>query len=694
MTGLVEILKNFCLSLSTQDRTSTDSILKGVNGRDGFGPKLRSWLESSRDVFPETVRVEFTEHISDRGVDVYIEGQATQTGVGFQIKSDNDVRDENFLPNLKRQVTDARAYANLKLYIIVMACSTENFGKIQFALNEELNQWRAGIPEIILLVPGKAASLYQHCDSQLSKDELGRLLKDRSWNRFFVESGAIDRENEFLNHWSGLDPQERFAAPRNLERIENSLARYPLTVLVGPPTIGKTYTTAQLLYEHFKQGGSVEWIAPPGQEPANFIVTVGGTPRNFTQRVHALARRLGMVPSQPPRNRWEFIAARLQAGSLIFIEDPFGRTEEEFRSSLHTYDFFDLDGCIEGILKEQSAQDCRLIMTSRHALLDAWLEERRRKLGQEHITIPEGMNVIHLGPDNYRGIWFRNSGPLFDLASKLMRSSGKVNEKDIEELSATLAEGLDTPQAVEFVIASLPQHVDKEAIQRSIENFPRDALQQIQVLCEANNDSERLFLWVLSESSTGHAIADFATMYAQLYHAMRLTGDAAMDDVAARAKYDLLYYPRDYNETNAVYGEDRKPLRWGVYLSAAHPSIIEESRRQVTHNGNGFLNRFAHSLLNLRGDPLLQAYLDRVAYFLAEELDSLDNTAIEQLSLILPDVIKPTFGMEKNIFDLLLRRLDQLPDALHQALIEAVQNGDPLLATKACDHFRYSSVPR
>jgi hypothetical protein len=65
-----------------------------------------------------------------------MEGQQSHAGVGFQIKSDNDLRDTDFLPNLKRQITEARAYAALKLYIIVLACSPDYYQRVQYALTK------------------------------------------------------------------------------------------------------------------------------------------------------------------------------------------------------------------------------------------------------------------------------------------------------------------------------------------------------------------------------------------------------------------------------------------------------------------------------------------------------------------------------------------------------------------------------
>ena len=72
MTGLNEILKNYCLSLPTKDENNTRELLRGVIGRSGFGPRLIKWLEVSRKIFPEIVRIEYPENINDRGIDVYV----------------------------------------------------------------------------------------------------------------------------------------------------------------------------------------------------------------------------------------------------------------------------------------------------------------------------------------------------------------------------------------------------------------------------------------------------------------------------------------------------------------------------------------------------------------------------------------------------------------------------------------------
>lgn len=700
MSGLVEILKNYCLSLPTKDEDATRRLLRGVIGRGGFGPKLVRWLENSRVIFPETVRVEYPENITDRGVDVYVEGQESRTGVGFQIKSDNDLRDPNFLPNLKRQITEARAYANLKLYVIVLACSPDRHGRVQFALNEELNQWQAGIPEVLLLVPGKAASLYEACDTALTADDLKALLRDRSWHRFFAEVRE-ERDNEFLNHWSGLNPDERFAPPENLKRIEESLTEQPLTVIAGPPTIGKTFTAVQLLYQHFRAGHSVQWIKPLGQDTSDFIVASTEASEGFTYRVRAMARRLGMRPPDLPRNRWEFIAARLQPGALILIEDPFGRTDAEYENSIHTFDFFDLEGCVEGILEEGSASGCRLLMTTRHGLLDRWLAQRRDDSSGASV-IPRGMNIFHLGPDNYQAHNFTGEWPLIGLAKRLLEASGKAADPDASALARIIADGVKTPQEIELVIGDLPTPANEAAVYSALRGTPPGALERIAALCSASNDAERLFLFMLMLTGEGHEHNDFATVYTRLHAALSLPGAVHADDAAARAKYWPLYYPHDYATSNNLFTSGGVPLRWGVHLTASHPSVVEAARYEIIHNGEGFLNRLASALARLEGYRQAGDYKKMLAEFLVgflldessriEESYRLDEKALENLAAALPSAIEISHASYGSLADRLLRHWSRVPPVIQTAFEQTVREGETRLAAWICQLFRYMAV--
>lgn len=699
MSGLLEILKNYCLTLPTQNDGTTRRRLKGVIGRGGFGPKLVSWLENSREAFPETVRIEYPENITDRGVDVYIEGQQSRTAIGFQIKSDNDLRDRDFLPNLKRQITEARAWANLRLYIIVLACSPQHYGRVQFALNEELNQWQAGVPEVLLLVPGKAASLYESCDTPLTVNDFMALLRDRSWHRFFAEAGE-ERDNEFLNHWSGLNPEERFAAPESLKPIQESLSNHPLTVLAGPPTIGKTYTAVQLLYRHFRTGRPIEWKKPAGQSVANFIVASAESAEGFPFRIRAMARQLGMRPPGPPRNRWEFIAARLEPGALILIEDPFGRTDAEYENSIHTYDFFDLDGCVEAILEEGTAKGCRLLMTTRHGLLDRWLAQRRDG-SSGAAGMPTGMNIIHMGPDDYRSHHSRDKGPLFGLAERLLTASGKADDSEAAILAQIIEDGVKTPQEVELIIGDLPTPASRSTVYGAIRSTPPGALERIAALCQASTDCERLFLFLLTLTGEDYEHNDFASVYARLHAALLLPGDLHTDDAAARAKYWMLYYPHDYDVSNTMFAGG-VPVRWGVHLTPSHPSVVEAARHEIIENGMGFLNRLASALKHLHGYQQAINYKKMIVEFLVgflvdeshrlEESRRLDDEALEHLAAALPSTIEISYTHYRDPADRLLRHWANLPPRLQAAFMQTVREGDPRLAAWVCHLFRYMGI--
>ncbi len=623
----------------------------------------------------------------------------SRSGVGFQIKSDTDLRNPAFLSNLKSQITDARAYANLKLYIIVLVCSPDRYKRVQFALNEELNQWQAGMPEILLLVPGKAASLYDACNMPLTINDLQALLRDRSWHRFFAEVGE-ERDNEFLNHWSGLNPDERFAPSDNLKRIEDSLTNHPLTVLAGPPTIGKTYTSVQLLYGHFRTGRPIEWIKPPGQNVASFIVAPADAVEGFPFRIRAMARRLGMRPPDPPRNRWEFIAARLQPGALILIEDPFGRTDAEYEDSIHTYDFFDLEGCVEAILKEGNAKGCHLLMTTRHGLLDRWLAQRRDD-SSGAAGMPLGMNIIHIGPDNYRAYRSDNKGPLFGLAERLLRASGKADDSQAATLAQVIADGVKTPQEVELIIAGLPSPASRSALYAAIHSIPPGALERIAYLCRASTDAERLFLFLLMLTGEEYDHNDFASVYARFHIAMSLPGNALTDEATARAKYWLLYYPRDYTTSDTPYAGG-VPLHWGVHLFASHPSVVEAARHEIIENGRGFLNRLASALENLRGYPQAITYRKMLVDFFVsflideshhlEESHRLDEKALEHLAAALPSTIEISYTHYRDPVDRLLRHWSALPPILQTAFKQTVIEGDSRLAAWVCSLFRYMTI--
>jgi hypothetical protein len=175
------------------------------------------------------------------------------------------------------------------------------------------------------------------------------------WEEFFRAAGQPDFSFLYLQDWLGLPPDRRYVAPREISEIREAVNREPLTFLIGPPASGKTYTALQLLWEAHQRGIRVVWIAPP-----TFVATDGPIPGEYglldmKERIRRVVHQLS------PSSRWslcdphDFIVQKLERDSLVYIEDPFGKRDEEFSYSLHTYDFFNLDTFVQAIGEGASA---------------------------------------------------------------------------------------------------------------------------------------------------------------------------------------------------------------------------------------------------------------------------------------------------------------------------------------------------
>src|SRR3712207_3558425 len=104
--NLVEVVRKALLSVKATTDAEAMTILAGVAGRgqDQYGARLRTWLESNPEAFPEQIDVGVVDHLRDAGVDVILTGQTSGARVGFQIKSDNDLAHKEFTRELKAQI--------------------------------------------------------------------------------------------------------------------------------------------------------------------------------------------------------------------------------------------------------------------------------------------------------------------------------------------------------------------------------------------------------------------------------------------------------------------------------------------------------------------------------------------------------------------------------------------------------------
>ncbi|MDQ3812771.1 MAG: hypothetical protein M3347_02335, partial [Armatimonadota bacterium] len=538
--GLIEIVRSFCQSLPALDDSATTTALRGVTGRGGFVPLLARWLQSSHEVFPEPVRVEAVESLSDRGVDVWLRGELSNASAGFQIKSENDVAQDDFTLRLKAQLTDARAYEGLELYVIVFACPPDKFMRIQYTLNEEILHWEHGKPGVLVLTPGRAASLYRRCQGEpLNANAREELLQARTWERFFEVSGQSQRRAEFLERWPGLLPDERFAQPAVWEEIETSLSKNLLTVIVGPPAVGKTYCAVQQLFRHFREGRPVRWIDPHRLPLPDIGLPALGTTPGLREQVRLLGRTLGIVSQHEPVDALEFVAVHLVPDSLVLIEDPFGQTEGDFSYSLHTYQYFDLNAFIDALSRSSRRSSARLLLTSRQGLFERC---RQECLTSGQLLPP--CHLIHLTADSYRflGREWQNQ-PKVQLARTLIktRNLAFADETEIQELATFIAGRCESPREIELVVDELSPSFSLDEVKGSIETMRGGALERTRIHCQTKDDAERLFLLGLTCFDAYRFKPHFTIAYGWIHNVFGLTENNLADEARCRVRFRSVY---------------------------------------------------------------------------------------------------------------------------------------------------------
>src|SRR4051812_19374888 len=149
---LVDSITKLLLSVQSTSPERARDLFRGLAGRDGFVPQLTRWLDKSRNAFPEPFTTEDLDSLHDPGIDVLVIGERSGARIGFQVKSDNDLRPESFTRDLKAQILDAQNIG-IEQTIIIFACSPtkQNISKIKYWQNHFLDR-----PEILCLLPERA----------------------------------------------------------------------------------------------------------------------------------------------------------------------------------------------------------------------------------------------------------------------------------------------------------------------------------------------------------------------------------------------------------------------------------------------------------------------------------------------------------------------------------------------------------
>ena len=182
----------------------------------------------------------------------------------------------------------------MNVYIIIFACppTEKNQQKYLHFKNEFVNP----TPSVQIILPNHAAGLLQAFEN-LSPIVLHQAPK--TWADFFTTTKQIDLASLYLN-WGNLLPDQRFYPPKEYTSITEAIKTKPITILIGPPAIGKTFTALQVLWEAYQEGRDISWIAPMRYETTEgFIVSPCAYP-DMRKRVEFYTQRLGLKPPRLP----------------------------------------------------------------------------------------------------------------------------------------------------------------------------------------------------------------------------------------------------------------------------------------------------------------------------------------------------------------------------------------------------------
>lgn len=615
---VIEVVKTILLTTPSVTEGDALLLLNGVRGRGlaQYGPKLKYWLESSPNVFPEVVKIDDIDGVNDHGVDIILEGISSRLRIGFQIKSDGDLKAKDFTIRLKGQITDSRKYA-LDLLVIVFACrpTLDNRQKYAYCQAEF-----AGYDEIQIIDPMRAAGLLRALDSPIPS-----LRPDlKTWQDLFVSSNQLDVAPMYLDDWWGLKPDERFEPPKEFNSILEAVNDCPLTILSGPPAVGKTFAALQTLWRKFGEGREISWIGPARLRPPQGLISDSDTMPDLRERIDVIRRRLGPM-NQPLRDAHDFISTQLDLNKLVYIEDPFGKTGQEFAYSLHTYDFFDLNRFVSSISKGTPRYGCHILITTREGLFDRWIDDCKHS----GTHLPE-FKLIRIGASSYT---YKQNRALV----RVLAAARCVPDPDM--VAALLAPHIRVPLDVERIMRELPKEVTYELIIERANAFNGDFQEMLNKRILADDDAERLFLLLLTTLSTGGSSRnDFYACYKSMYRALRIPGDSDASLTQAMERYRTIFSRLDHRVPNLV-GKMLSMTERGFHLEPIHSTIAERIRDDLRAAASDWLSLVASSLPKVKSDFWMSYNLREIAMELLEW-----------------GIAKSGDHAEKGIIDVLLKR--------------------------------------
>jgi len=122
------------------------------------------WLENKRKSLGLGISSNIIHNMREAGIDIIVNTPELNMKFGIQIKSNNDVKEENFERNVKAQITDSKKHDIKGLIIILAADMTEKSVEIKVkGLISDLDQLKG--ESIIIIPPEKLVTLLKEVEN-------------------------------------------------------------------------------------------------------------------------------------------------------------------------------------------------------------------------------------------------------------------------------------------------------------------------------------------------------------------------------------------------------------------------------------------------------------------------------------------------------------------------------------------------
>lgn len=582
MGDLVKSVENAILSVRPLNDHESMSCLAEVQGRGPmqFATRLCDWLESNPGALPEQVRAEYVDNPNDRGVDVVLVGRISKLEIGFQIKSDNDLATSGFTTKLKAQITDAQSWG-LSHLVIILACQpTEKNQQKYLHLHNDVLRW-PGDTKPLIVNPNRAAGLWNSFAKPMEVPD-----GERTWSYFFTEVGQSSLAHHFLDNWPTLSPHDRFQEPEEFGKLLELCKSSPITVVSGPPAAGKTFAAVMALWAAFREGRRVSWIAASSFSWTEGPIPEPTPPHRLEYDLKSLVRELGPKPPTPPVDIHDLIAQHLPIGTLLYVEDPFGRDESEFERSFHTYPFFDLLA-LGRSLQIPPRDGCNILISTRDSLFEKW------KTGRDLGELSELMQTIRLSRSSYRS-WNLRQG-----ARALAEARSAA---DPDAVAAAVANASDYPFEVEIICKDLPDApTEEDAVDRA-SHTGATLLKRVLTRLQTTEDSEALFLFLVSAlARDGTRLDDLKKSFGLLLRNLAIDADADQLSEQLRKQYRsvLTFHPSESRKNRK--GAERKGIDLALLfprddLWISHSVVAEAIEHRIRTDHLSLARRIAKTL--------------------------------------------------------------------------------------------------